>query len=428
MLAERQDRNTFLTDGAFWSWDAGLGQLTWTANALLRVGGLGSKILAPTTLAGLNATGMGAYIDANRTAAGPEVAAARDISSASNNDDNVIYFGVRGADSKFYLIDGTVIGDGETRVLGGANVMTDRDEITSDGRLTGNPYVLAFNFAYGSNQLAIFVGGMLQIEGTHYDEVGPGPVSNSIDFKAGYEPSIGELITAINVAGGQGPPGAGVVDLQGAYDGNREIETAGAGLGVSIHNDDDLVDDDVVLECGQPSSPDLYEVLSNGDVRTGQAIRLRVPGGGNDDWELRIDDTDDALVIYNRTTNSGVRIPAAGGIEHGTMAFPVFTGKGELAWEEFSGTLDNIVPESIPTTIDGSKIKGIILAVENDTTGFWQMHDIVAGNAVARAAFAFHDGANPATISIAGNSSGTTPVGDELKGHGYTLTVFYETA
>jgi hypothetical protein len=422
MLAQRQDRNAFLTDGGLWSWDAGAGQLSWNATALVRLGGLGNMTIAPTTLGGLTSSGIGAYLTLDRTATGPLTLSARALSHANNNSEDIFYIGVRGTDNNFYLIDGTVLADGETKYLGMTNVATDRYEGTGDG--TAGPFALGFSYDAGSDQLAVFVGGVLQKLTTHYTETGGG---TSITFVAGFEPGIGELITAINVAGGQGPPGAGVADLQDAYDGGREIETAGAGLGVRITNDDDLEDGDVILEMGQPSSPTLLEVLSNGDVRTGQEVRLRVPGGASDDWSMRIDSTNDSLVFWNRTTGNGIRFPKEGGIEHGTVSGVAFTGKRAMAWQEFSGTLDAGSPPDITTTINGDKIKGTILVVENTSDSTWQMLDLTCGTASSRAAYVHHDGGTPATIYISGSSAGTLPVGSKLQGLSYTLTVFYET-
>ncbi|NIP37181.1 MAG: hypothetical protein GWN12_02610, partial [Thermoplasmata archaeon] len=144
------------------------------------------------------------------------------ISNSNHSTDNRLLLGTRGGDGKFYWRNGTVMSHGDSKTFGTLQSSTDRNEVTSTGVAT---VAVGFTYLVGANQLVVYVGGILQIEGVHYTET---PSDTEITFTAGNIPTAGELITFINVVGGQGPAGSTLVPLQTAYDNGEVVEVSGS--------------------------------------------------------------------------------------------------------------------------------------------------------------------------------------------------------
>ncbi len=143
------------------------------------------------------------------------------------------------------------------------NSATDRTDILSDGDAV---YAVGFNFLPGSHQLAVYVGGILQQQGLHYIEIG----SNQVGFDDPYIPSVGELLSFVNIVGGEGPPGAG--NLQQAYSNGAQV-LVNAGSPMALSNTDGT-DTTSMFEIGHPSSPGGFGALKVS--RDGQLIVNRL--------------------------------------------------------------------------------------------------------------------------------------------------------
>lgn len=429
LQAERQDRNAFLTDGGDWTWDASAGEITWAASAILRLGSAGSPVLMlATTISGISSAADCLYVAINRDTPAPVVPAAAAIIAAVVDEENVIVLGVRGSDDRFYMRDGTIFEDGETKRLGTVQGVLDRAEITSDGRLNPNTYTVTFNYDFGSDQLAVYVGGILQIESTAYDEIDDGGgIGTTIRFAAGYEPANLETITFINLVGGQGPAGtAGVTTLQEAYDGDEVIDTSTQAGGLLLQ---DAAPANPVLSIGSAGQPDEIEARASGLLAAAEE-RIRDAAGGNHPWTKRI--AGNHLLFINETTEYCVRLDKDGGIELGTYSWPagpfVADSKGgsgtRLRWAEFAGTFpaSPAGPEIISTTL--TDVKGAIAAFDNGATTFTQMLEMNLGASLNRSVYVAFDPAAQELI-ISRNSAGTLSVGANQYGEDYTLIVFY---
>jgi hypothetical protein len=412
----RQDIGGFITDGGFFSWNVVADELSWTGTIRIRrAGGIGFAAIASGSLGSISAPDDCAYIVLNRDAAGgPYTMAKASIDSAVVNADNILVIGVRGSDDRFYLRDGTILGDGETKKLGQTNVLTDRYDGVGDG--TVGPFALGFSYVVGSDQLAVWVGGVLQTLGTHYTESS----TTEITFVAGEQPGIGELITAINVAGGEGPAGAGgATNMQEAFDGGHVVNTTTAGP-IRLQN---AVPTTHLLEFGTPANPDRAFVDAAGSARFGKYLSLKDPGGTGD-WGFVVDGDD--LILVNIDNDKAFRFLEDGGLEHGEYAHPAgpfSSGGGPLRWTEYAGTFASGGPETVSTGIPEADIKGVLLKAYNASTVRHQLMEISLGSAGSRAVYVSLVGSN---VIMSGDSSGTLAVGSQLRTEAYILTVFHE--
>jgi hypothetical protein len=506
----RQDRNTFLTDGGVWSWDEGSGTLAWSAPINIRRGGLATDTInGPSGIGGIQNVGEVAYVDIDRETGGQVLtvsAAALTLDDVLNSTDTRIIIGVRGADDKFYMMDGTIFSDGDSKALGTLKSTTDRNEVTVslgeatgtfslggqpnngdrveiggvfyefqtvivpasaihvkiDGTATGtrnnlgkaildngipgtdygsgiveHPDVTAlsqgsfdilvtakvpgdagnsitttapintsnnliwsdttltggtepgvayvgfdYQFAAGGNvQLAVFLGGLLLIQGVHYAEVAESP--GKIAFIVPHVPTVGEELSFVNVVGGQGPPGSGA-GLQDILDNSPDADTSisgqmhlwstvGSGIGVPL------------FSFGDDANP----VSALTELRTKGYVWFRGgPGAGDrcgilfrdgniiNSWYFVPDPTASGdMLLFNNGPDQGFSVHKDGsGMEWGSWTggtFPLtgsWAGDGPIRWTVIEGVFDaagQLDPPNNYIDTGITSILGVIVSLED---------------------------------------------------------------
>lgn len=435
----RQDRNTFVTDGGTWSWDAGTGTLAWSGDINIRRGGVVlHRVEGPSSVVGLSSAGSVAFVDVDRSdggfifvQGGSSPGPLTNLNSSSNSTDERLVLGVRGADDKFYLRDGTVFSDGDSKTLGTLNAATDRGDILASGAATDT---VPFSYAVGSDQLAVYVGGMLQVVGVHYSETNP----TTITWTALGQPRAGEMVTFYNVVGGQGPAGSGG-PLQTAYDNGRTIVAGGAAVPLYVWSSLPPTGGEwpSLLAWGDSSSAPRGYADANGNLQvTGGTAGVGVrDNSGSGTWRLvPLDDGGSDLLLYNTKLGRGVRFDSAGGVEHGEYTpgidgypgggwTPYGTGGG-LAWAVFTGTIDGAGAEEVIKT-DLPNIKGALLSVFDGSRGGYSSVDLANTQFTGKRISAFFDDVT-GDVTLSGNLAGSAPIGSDLWGEPYTLIVFYQ--
>jgi hypothetical protein len=439
----RQDRNLFLTDGGMWTWDGAI--LSWTADAKIQVGGLTEFTLSGPDSVGVPAAlGRCVYVDLDRDTGGATLSViGTTISATFNSTDTRLVLATRGADGKLYFRNGTVFSPGDTKPFGTLNAATDRTEIVGDG--TVGPHLVGFDYVIGSDQLAVYVGGILQILGTHYTETVDSP--GSITFVSGFEPNIGELITFLNVAGGQGPPGLGT--LQDAYNAGNEIDVGVGGTPVNVYK---TFAPTIPIGDAMVSSADdvwasltkLAALTSEGFVITqgfgsaahkgGMVMKDDTAGGFPDYWhEVSLDDGSGDLLLFNNGTGQGLRLAKDGsGIEFGTYTAGFFpypggtwspVGAGPVRWAHYTGSTG--VPGGplpIVTFGGGEVILGVVAFIDDPVSGAWVPPNF-ATDALLRYAAVVNIAANRVDLSL--EPDGTGIIGASLFNRTYHVLVFY---
>jgi len=410
-LAARQDRNTFLEGGGSWSWDDGTDTLAWSATFYVRTGGITTHSITTNSVV-LSSAGDGAYITLDRASGGAASVSTRALDSAANDDDDVFFIAVRGSDNRIYLFDGTILTDGDSKTLGTGVSATDRGNVTADGAAA---QTVPFSYATGTDQLQVFVGGILQRLSVDYVETD----TTTVTFQSGHIPSNGEVITFLNVVGGQGPAGTGVADLQEAYDANQDVDTSTNGP-IRVYGSTPA---NPVFQggTGGPSDYDHFEVYAAGDAKVTDKVLL-VPTGGSltDAWYIKNEGGD--LVFYHNNTGKAVRIPSTGGLEHGAWSSG-FTGGGELKWTEYTGTFSSTGVTSIATGIAAADIKGVAL-IATSALGRDVLFEMLSapGSASDRLVVTQSGG----TIRFSATAAAAAAVGVNFQGQVYTLIVFHE--
>jgi hypothetical protein len=134
VVQTRQDRNTIISGGGNWSWDAVADVLSWDGQIDIYVGGLGSWTIASGSQTGLINPGDGVRVIANRGATGSVTKDKQFIDDATFFTDDGMLLGVRGVDDRFYMRDGTVFTHGEVKKLGTVQTLVDRVETDSYAR------------------------------------------------------------------------------------------------------------------------------------------------------------------------------------------------------------------------------------------------------------------------------------------------------
>jgi len=426
----RQDRNTFLSDGGLWAWNAGTSFLTWSDTINVTVGGLGTFTIVAGVIGNIINTGDGIYIVLDRASAGVVTLTVLPLSSVTNDDDDRLYLGARGADDRFYVADGTVIGDGEVKSLGGLFGSSDRDTVAGSGAIG---YTVPFDYIVGSNQLAVYVGpaaggASLRLRagiptGDFYAEVGAvGDLSNTILTDAAFAAG-GETITFYNVVGGQGPPG--VSTLQGAYDGGQTVDT-------QVHGPEVIVN---TVSPGWPTATDELQIGQNpGNINftvdaSGLVSIAETPAIALG-WGLKV--LGDDLIFYSKSApnfgvlfagGNGVYGPGVAGIAFGTMN----TGTGlftpttpaPLQWTEYTGVFSAGGATSFAHGIAGL-IKGAIVFAATASTG-----NVLWSNINTGGGHSLHITENAGSIIMSGSSTSLVPVGLSLQTQSYTLVVFH---
>ena len=285
---------------------------------------------------------------------------------------------------------------------------------SANGPSTGEPFrVIRAPVVYltGAEQLRVEVGGLGQVAGTHYNEVGPlGTLSSWIRFANGEEPGAGESITAYNLAGAQGPAGpAQYQDLQEVYDhgSSKKVDTT--------------ADDEPVVLTGSGANPvievgteggveDLIKLCADGTI---ECAGLRIPDGTGSYWVFGIGGAASLSVANDGDADSQARFHKTGGLGWGAG--------DELRWAEFAGSMNAGGATIIATGLAG--IKGCLLLLEDTVTGFHYAVEMqLADNANRRSVVSWDPAGN---LQISGDWLVTAPVGVNLQGGDYTLIVFY---
>lgn len=412
----RQDRGLHLTDGGNLSWDSATGTLTWSGVLRLRVPSVGTYAAAAGSLSGISVVGDSVYVSIDRVASGLMTLAVLDIADSAFLSDDYIILATRGADGKLYFRNGTIFTSGDVKAFGMMNTLTDRDEVTADGLAL---QTVGFGYAVGKNQLAVYVGGLLQVLGVHYTETS----STQVTFVAPYIPSAGEQITFLNLIGAQGP--AGTPDLEQAYTSGSQVDvvpgtpvelTSSAGVGTTV-----------LLRGGHASSSgglNAAAVTRDGQIFTNRVV-LRDYNTGTYFFALEVDPTGDAR-IRSLTPGSeyGVQINADGsGIEFGifpSLGAPGTTG-GAFRASTFTGLTSAVGPTIVGTGL--ATIKSVSASVYSALVSRY----LVSGFADAQNAqgefYITFDALGNVRISGNPNGTGVVPVG--LQGQTYNLVVFH---
>lgn len=433
----RQDRNTFITDGGTWSWNIGTGTLAWSSNFRIRRGGQTlHEVVGPGSVQGLTLSDSVAFVDVDRSGGGTLVVEGGlnpgpllNSSSPTHRTDERVILGVVGNDGKFYMRDGTIFSSGDSKQLGTLNAVTDRGDISSVGAATEN---VPFSYVVGSNQLAVYVGGVLMEEGLHYTE----DSSTTIQWTALGQPLAGERVSFVNIVGGQGPTG-GSGSIQTVYDNGSTFTTAPtspmqgwrAGANQPVYAVGTAAD---FSSATSVWTSDGFLSFRNG--LCGVRLSENPPGTGRA-WEfVPLDDGSGDLILFNTNSGQGIRFDqATGAIEHGdyTAGFLAYPGGtwtpdgvgGGLRWAIFEGTIDaSGADELIATGLSG--IIGLHLAVSDGNRGGFNAVDMANPQFTDKRIAAIFD-ESTGDVTLAGNMAQSAPIGSHLHGEPYVLIVFY---
>jgi hypothetical protein len=300
-------------------------------------------------------------------------------------------------------------------MFGAVRSATDRNDITADGNAL---QTVGFDYTIANNQLAVYVGGLLQVLDLHYTETSASP--GQITFLAGYVPAVGEDITFIDILGGQGPSGAGTTSLEDAWAVGHEVDISG-GDPVLLRSTDPTD----TLIAGQHISTTKFSVTAAGDVLLATA---RVPtDGAVGEWRVAPNDDsgEDLLALYvtGAGPHPGMRVDSSGQIEFGSYAgaYPggTWTGDGALRWSVYTGTLNSSAQTAIVTGI--TDILGVTFSVESSAGPriLWESSNPQVAN--GQFALTFSGG----TVTVAQTPAGAGNPGSFVDGEAYSLVVFH---
>ena len=437
-LNTRQDRNLFLTSGGTLQWNDTTGILSWSSPLQVWAGGvpLATVNAGDTSASPLLAAGDALYVELDRDTGGGTLTpgAADPVTSANQSTDDRVLLGVRGSDGKFYWRNGTVMSDGASKTFGTVQSLTDRDVQTSTGVLAYTTFV----YGVGLNQLQVYVGGILQQNTVDYTEAAAG----AVNFVSGREPAAGEIITFLNVVGGQGPAGSVIGSLQDAYD-NGETVSAGS---VSVwHQPPGLsTPGPVVLGVGDAATPTvLAGMTAKGWFKTSPAAPLDAGAAGlvMKDGEASsvngfftiapLDDGSGDTIFLNIGEQDGFLLKKDGsGMEWGTYpgTFPdasVWAGEGPIRWAVYTGTLDSSTIPSASHATGLTTILGVVASVEQGAGSgvFSTVEHAGAASTAYRWGVSFN---SSGVVQITGETYAATSVDPTLNGAAYRLLVFYQ--
>lgn len=428
----RQDRNLLLTNGGTWTWDPGAGELTWSQDLDIIVSNAGVVTLAADTATGL-VVGTCFYVLLDRALGTVTSSGAAAVGDALLDADEAIVLGVRGADDRFYMRDGTVFAEGDASSLGTWSPSVDREVIVAGG--TNTLSLVSMTYVYGTNQLLVSVGGLVQELGTHYEEVDLGDVSTDIVFYPDYIPSAGERVTCLTLTGGRG------VSLfssrQDAYTAGSDVLVVAAAPMSNTMSDG--TDDSIVESWGQDgaSADDKAHVRRDATWRA-RAFQIRDSSDHAESWEQV--SLGGHLIFWNTDTGKAVRIRrGTGEVDFGTCDGTSFTitaqpaGGGVSGTQPgarvmcFSGTLDPTLPTHIPWSAGSLGVPyGIqILAYNAAPTIAKYMAGEMSGFATGGSeVIVLYDETNN-RIVVSGSLTGNDVVGANYQGQPYRMTVFY---
>lgn len=447
----RQDRNTFLTDGGTWTWNYGTRTLSWSADVKVRRGGLVTDTITgpdSVVLAGAGAARV-LYAVVDRTTGGATLTPGVEVLDAAENSavlltDGAVAVGIIGLDTAFYFRNGTVMADGDVKQFGTLNSLTDRQDVSATGSDTYAS--IAFSYVVGSNQLAVYVGGILLLDGLHYNEVGvAGSLSTTIIFTAGNIPLTGELISFVNIVGGQGPAG-GSTSLQLGYDTGRHILTASSATPVNIHNASGPPIPVLTAGIGTADADRRFYVLNSGSVISGRTGAANAgesgfffqdsAAGADAAWAfVPLDDGSGDAILYNNGSGQGIRLEKS----TGAMAFGAYAGTypggtwtdegtgGALQWAIITGTIPSN-PTGGPETVNlglSTMIATLISIDDNGIANFALSSDF-GGTTIANKQHSVMFNNTSGDIDIAITPGSVSQFGSNIEGEAYTLIVFYQ--
>ena len=415
-LNGQQDRGLFLTDGGTLSWDATTGTLVWSGTLGVRVPGVGTSTVAPGSLSGINSGGDAVYVDISRSASGVVTLGAQSLSLSSNLSETRILLAVRANDNKLYFRNGTVFTNGDSKFFGTLNQKTDRAESIADGNAL---QTVGFTYVVGSDQLVVYVGGLLQKVGLHYNETS----TSQITFLAPYIPASGELLTYMNVIGGEGPPGSG--DLQLAYSVGSQIDVT-PGTPVELVSTGGVAATQL-FRAGNVASPGGVNAVSisrDGRMITNQYL-IRDYTTGLQFAAIEADSSGNVR-IRSVTPGSeyGIQVNSDGtGVEFGKfplLGSPGTTG-GSIRISEFTGTTSNASATIVATGI--TTIKSVLVSVYHSGLTNYLVSSFAG---TANAAREFHTSFDAAgNVKISSLSDGTGVVPPLMQSQPYTVIVFH---
>jgi len=426
LVSGRQDRNTILADGGDFTWVLGAGgTLSWTDIISVFVAGLGKHTVAAGSISGVNA-GYGVFVTVSRDAVGGLTVSTLGMTLATTlADDGLLLVGVRGEDNRFYFVDGTTLDAGDTRALGtfGSSII-DRDKVTGNG--TDTHFATGFDYIMGVDQLLVQVGGITLTRPGDYTEADDNAdlKGDAVDFATA--PGAAEVVTFINLAGGQGPSGpAGGQTLQEAFDGGgdgagSEIEVSATSGPVVLHDDDDS-GTRLLLQAGTLSDPELFRLYSDGGII---APRVTIPDGLGEFFTLEGVAGD--LRIQHTGSSEAVVVAKKGGLYFTAAdARPAGSDATGVLVATYLGTLPDEAIETVATGIE-ERILGVTLSVSDSVGDFWAQEMNLPSD-TSRKLVVTYDWAT-GDVVISGDTAKTGEPGEEFQLRDYTLLVFYRSA
>lgn len=277
-------------------------------------------------------------------------------------------------------------------------------------------------YIVGSNQLAIFYDHELMDEGPSgfYEEVGSaGATSYQVLVGMSIPPTSG--ITAINLAGAQGPQGpAGGQTLQEAYDaggtGDGRSIAVVSGKPVEAY-EDGTTGTVVVFQAGTSADKTLAQLRSDGQLTLQE---LRLADGSGDYWSLK--GSGGNLVLAHEGTGQEIVFDDAGGMfARDSGAVPTGSTGDGVRVAEYAGTLTDEAVTTVATGIVG--IKGVIFALADSDGDRW-VGEMNLSSSTTRTVVVTFD-ATTGDITVSGSVAKTAEPGEEFQARDYTLLVFY---
>lgn len=405
-----------LSDGGSISWDAGTGVLTWASTMRVTLPGVGAFPIAAGSQTGVTTAGFSIYVDVSRSVAGAVTTGVLAITDAGHLSDARVILATRGVDSKLYFRNGTVFSDGDTKEFGTLNSKTDRAESIANGLAL---QAVGFTYTVGTNQLVVYVGGILQKKGLHYNETS----GTQVTFLSPYIPVSGELITYLNVIGGEGP--AGSPSLQQAWAAGNQVDvTAGTPVELTSSTGAGTT---TVFRAGHASSIgglDAIKMERSGRLTVDQIyIRDSITGTYTGVVEA---DASGNLRLRSLTgaAEYGIQVNKNGsGVEFGRFPNPAASGTtgGAVAIATATGTTSAIAETVVATGL--TTIKAVIASVYHAGLGFFVTSSYAGVFSVGRQFFVTFDAAGDVTISSV--SDGTGVLTADMQGQTYNLVIFY---
>ena len=412
----RQDRTTIVTGGGTVTWVVSTDTLAWSATLRLRVAGFVAIDIVSSSVT-LTTANRGFYAQINRATGALVTTGVSPLSNALWDADDIIWLALRDANNNIVWNNGTFFADGDSKQFGTLNSVTDRNEVTADGTAL---QAVGFTYVVASSQLAVYVGGILQIVGVHYTESS----TTQVTFTAPYIPANGELISFVNIIGGQGPA-TPFGTLDEAYEGGATIQVD-EGAPVVLNVETGAADPEEIIQGWENNAVVVALLKRLGqleltelrlyDALIAETFRLTTTVGGQ---VILWHTADETAVEFDKTT---------GRFSFGTFDGTTWTraGDAQMMWETVSGTFPSTISttETIAWAAAKGVPKGIMFRCENTNLS---RHFYAEGNLGTSSNRVISIQYDPSAeeIVIAGNSGGTNPPGVHYESGTYELVVFY---